>query len=63
MIIEDPKEHAKFLYNKFSLGAWGKENAIKHCEGVIEIIKYHGKDIGRHSLKLWIDTISELNEL
>jgi len=63
MIIEDPKENAKFLYNRFSLGGWGKENAIKHCEGIIDIIKYHGTYIGIHSLKLWKDTLLELEKL
>ncbi len=61
--MEDSKEYAKFLYKRYSLGGWGKENAIRHCEDVIEIIKYHGTDIGKHSLKFWKDTLSELNEL
>ncbi len=67
-----PKEKAKDLVNKSMPLAhdWEADNkvvavkiALLCVDEILEIIRYHGTDIGKHSLKHWLDVKHELSLL
>ena len=33
-----PKEKAQELFNKFALGGWGKENALRCADEILDIV-------------------------
>jgi hypothetical protein len=33
-----PKEKAQFLFDKFALGGWGKENALRCVDEILNVI-------------------------
>ena len=65
--MNNPKEKSKELFNKYCYAIRTEEtdsgyftNVIyaKHCaiiavDEILETIKYHGTDIGKHSLIFW----------
>ena len=69
-----PKEKAKQLYEKSedfiytSQAHFAEDDCEKNCANIavyeiLEIIRYHGTDIGKHSLKYWLDVKHELSLL
>jgi len=69
------KEKAKELIGKhYKLIDWDtrampliKRNVSIHCSlvavnEILEIIKYHGTDIGKHSLMFWLEVKQELKK-
>ena len=67
-----PKEKAKQLYDKMefetkynsqpsTVNGMCKKLALVCVEEILEIIRYHGTDIGKHSLKYWLDVKQELS--
>ncbi len=67
-----PKEKAKELIEKSMPLAhdWEADNlvvakkiALLCVDEVLEIIRYHGTDIGKHSLNYWIDVNHEISLL
>jgi hypothetical protein len=72
-----PKEKANKLANKFITKSvfdmtdeelkqqrkQGKTFAIICVDEILEIIRYHGTDIGKHSLKYWLDVKNQISLL
>ena len=69
------KEKAGWLCLKFSTYNWTNENgnkldeeatkrhAITCVDEILDIIRYHGTDIGKHSLLYWLNVREEINIL
>ena len=61
-----PKEKAMEIAMKFDKDGQ-TDNAVKCAlicvEEILEIIRYHGTDIGKYSLKYWLDVKHELSLL
>jgi hypothetical protein len=70
-----PKEKAKQLIQKFELidreqryqdelNLFEAKQCTLICvDEILEIIRYHGTDIGKHSLKYWLDVKQEISLL
>ena len=69
-----PKEKAKKFFDKYYIvcqeyteeiqcSIQAKECALIAVDEVLEIIKYHGTDIGKHSLLFWQEVKQEIEKL
>jgi hypothetical protein len=61
------EEKAKELVDKFTFNCRECDNAKQYAliavDEILDIIRYHGTDIGKHSLLYWLNVREEINIL